>query len=69
MQVRAITVNHGKKIADYQALDRDSQIKVYFCLFTMRTQFQFTQVTTDENLAVLVIVNYKISKKLSSTDY
>ncbi|MBR7568305.1 IS30 family transposase, partial [Lactiplantibacillus plantarum] len=30
-QVKSITVDHGKEFANYQALEQDYQIKVYFC--------------------------------------
>ena len=74
-QVKSITVDHGKEFANYQALEQDYQIKVYFChpyspwergsneYFNRRLRWffpkktNFSQVTTDEILAALELIN------------
>lgn len=74
-QAKSITVDHGKEFANYQALEQDYQIKVYFChpyspwergsneYFNRRLRWffpkktNFSQVTTDEILAALELIN------------
>ena len=46
-QVKSITVDHGKEFANYQSLEQDYQIKVYFF-----------QATSDEILAALELINH-----------
>ncbi|WP_370923904.1 IS30-like element ISLsa1 family transposase (plasmid) [Lactiplantibacillus plantarum] len=76
-QVKSITVDHGKEFANYQALEQDYQIKVYFChpyspwergsneYFNRRLRWffpkktNFSQVTTDEILAALELINQR----------
>ncbi|WQG56568.1 IS30 family transposase (plasmid) [Lactiplantibacillus plantarum] len=77
IQVKSITVDHGKEFANYQALEQDYQIKVYFChpyspwergsneYFNRRLRWffpkktNFSQVTTDEILAALELINQR----------
>ncbi|MGA3272448.1 IS30 family transposase [Lactiplantibacillus pentosus] len=76
-QVKSITVDHGKEFADYQSIEQDYQIKVYFChpyspwergsneYFNRRLRWffpkktNFGQVTTDEILAALELINQR----------